>query len=409
MAGTPEMLAHLAERARSHARWDKARRLVARDTRDLGRLMASIDFETTMARLGLEVRPAGGDEWMGYCPDHIAHTGHPQDEPKWYINARTGQTYCFTEHRGSNLVAVARYIWRLDSYEAAYDALLDGQALAIPEMPWKAIERQKAAEADEIAKLTKSLENAAPLLEEGRITPRCRDYFARYGISVDTLRKYGVASADKGYFGGRAVLPFLDSGESLVGYVAIDLLGKAEWVERSLARHRKLEAIPDEAAFREKLAKAYKKTFYAPGFLGRKHLYGFYEDLWFLDSKPKELMLVEGEKDLLKMKQEGIPCLAIHGTSLKDEQILLLKDSGVLGGLEAIYLGFDMDPAGDKACRDIFARLAQEMPAERIFVPAFPGGTDPKWLSGEEMRAVLDYARKNGVRERPPREENANA
>ena len=36
MAGTPEMLAHLAERARSHARWDKARRLVARDTRDLG-------------------------------------------------------------------------------------------------------------------------------------------------------------------------------------------------------------------------------------------------------------------------------------------------------------------------------------------------------------------------------------
>ncbi|MBQ4479146.1 MAG: hypothetical protein II943_00735 [Victivallales bacterium] len=203
MAGTPEMLAHLAERARSHARWDKARRLVARDTRDLGRLMASIDFETTMARLGLEVRPAGGDEWMGYCPDHIAHTGHPQDEPKWYINARTGQTYCFTEHRGSNLVAVARYIWRLDSYEAAYDALLDGQALAIPEMPWKAIERQKAAEADEIAKLTKSLENAAPLLEEGRITPRCRDYFARYGISVDTLRKYGVASADKGYFGGR--------------------------------------------------------------------------------------------------------------------------------------------------------------------------------------------------------------
>lgn len=399
------LLAEMAKRgAFNHARMAKARRM-GREDGDLERLMASIDFEATMARLGLEMRHAGGDEWVGYCPDHLERTGHPQSEPKWYVNARTGQTYCFTEHRGSNLVRAAQYIWRLDSYAAAYAALLDGRALAIPEMPWKAAQRAKERDASEAARLTKSLQNAAPLLEEGRLTPRCLAYFAQYGITELTLRKYGVASADRGYFGGRAVVPFLNAELSPVGYVAINLLGKDEWVERALARQRKIAQIPDEDAFRAEAAKAYRKTLYAPGFLGRKHLYGFYEDLWFLEPPPKELVLVEGEKDCLKLKQEKIPCLSVHGTSIKDEQLLLLKDTGVLANLDALYLGFDMDPAGDKACRDAYARFAEEMPAEKIYVLEFPGGKDPKWLSGDTMREAMRTARETQCRRRPERQD----
>ncbi|MBR4316679.1 MAG: toprim domain-containing protein, partial [Alphaproteobacteria bacterium] len=70
--------------------------------------------------------------------------------------------------------------------------------------------------------------------------------------------------------------------------------------------------------------------------------------------------------------QEGIDCVAIHGTFLKDEQRIMLKKINP----KRLFLGLDMDKAGNDAVIKIFNELKNEF--ENIYVLNFPENKDPK-------------------------------
>lgn len=372
---------------------------------ELSALMQSIDFEGTMLRLGLDVKPVNSQgEYVGFCPDHIKYKGAPPSDPKWYINSRTGLTYCQTEGRGSNIVEVARYIWDLPTCRDAYKALLNGAALEIRFQPERD-ETPHEQTLDEKERLKASLDEAMPVLETAALPQECLAYFEKDGIHYDTLVRYGVSYCGYGRLSRRAIVPFLDGEYELCGYVAVDTLGKERWAhERALYRHGIDDSVPLETLEQEYL-KHYRKTLYAPGFQGREHIYGLYEDIDFVSSRPETLVIVEGERDCLKLKQEGIPCVAIHGTSLKDEQRIMLKRLGFFTQLKEVFLGFDMDEAGDRACEKVRETLCREMDADRIWVLSFPpdesgNKRDPKRFCRQELLQIMEDSRAHNRRSR---------
>ena len=102
------------------------------------------------------------------------------------------------------------------------------------------------------------------------------------------------------------------------------------------------------------------------------------------------LVVVEGERDAMKLLQEGIDCVSIHGTSLKPEQRTMLKTMNP----RELLLGFDMDAAGciatDKAVNALFGEI------ENIDVMNFPDGKDPKKFNREQLLAIIEDAMNAG-------------
>ena len=362
-------------------------------------LMQNIDFESTLLRLGISAKPCDNKgEYCGYCPDHEIYKGLPPSDPKWYINSNTGLSYCMTESRGSNLLEIAKNLLGLKTINEAFEKLLDGKPVEIKFQP-RSIETEEKEVPDQ-EKLKKSLEDIDPIFEEGKLSEECIAYFERDGIKIDTLNRLGVVSCDRGKYNNRAIVPFLDSSMELVGYIGIDLLGKENWAKRRTEYHLGIDSTYSYDELFPVFLKKYKKTLYAPGFLSRQHLYGFYENQSFLKEKPEHLVLVEGERDAMKLIQEGIPCVSVHGTYVKDEQRLLLKSSGILPNLKELFLGFDMDEAGNEAVRKAFEIFSFEMDADKIFALNFPDNKDPKKFCRKELLEIINESRTKKIRTR---------
>ena len=116
-----------------------------------------------------------------------------------------------------------------------------------------------------------------------------------------------------------------------------------------------------------------------------------------------DVMLVEGERDTLKMLQEGIRCLGCHGTSIKTEQKIMLNK--LLVNTKHLFLGFDMDEAGDKATEKAFESLSEIMDANKIYVLNFPpdklgNKRDPKKFNGRQIRRLMEHTIENNIRRR---------
>jgi len=368
--------------------------------RMLQTLMDNIDFETTLMRLGISAKPCNNNgEYCGYCPDHEMFKGVAPSDPKWYINAHTGLTYCQTESRGSNLIEIAKRLLGVSTNQEAFEKLLDGKPIEIKFVP-KVSKEPEEKELPNQEKLKQSLEEVEPIFEKGIVSKECVEYFARDGITLDTINKYGITSCNYGRYKNRALVPFLDKNLDLVGYIAIDLLGKERWAEEHAKYHMGIDSSKTFEELYPLFLKKYKKTLYAPGFLSRQHLYGFYENLSFLETKHDYLVLVEGERDALKLIQEGIPCVSVHGTYIKEEQRLLLKTSGVLGQIKELFLGFDMDKAGDEATVKAKEIFSKEIDEDKIYVLNFPEGKDPKKFCREELLAIIQNSRENNIHSR---------
>lgn len=390
----------LTEKLRKYKERQLFHNKTASTDRLLQTLMQNIDFESILIRLGISAKPCDNQgEYCGFCPDHEMYKGTAPSDPKWYINCHTGLSYCMTESRGSNLLEIARHLLGLKTNEEAFEKLLDGKPVEIKFQPRK-IEVPEEKEDTDKEKLLKSIEDIDPIFEQGKLSDECVEYFSRDGITIDTLNRFGVVSCNRGRYRNRAIVPFLDSSMELVGFIAIDFLGKERWAKEHAEYHLGIDATYSYDELYPIFLKKYKKTLYAPGFMSRKHLYGFYENFSFLKEKPEYLVLVEGERDAMKLMQEGISCLSIHGTTVKDEQRLLLKTSGILTNLKELFLGFDMDEAGCEAVRKAYKIFSLEIDEDRIFSLDFPDGKDPKKFCRDELLNIIQNSRTNKTRTR---------
>jgi DNA primase len=95
-----------------------------------------------------------------------------------------------------------------------------------------------------------------------------------------------------------------------------------------------------------------------------------------------EVIVVEGFFDCMKVWQTGRPSVvALMGSTLSERQERL-----ILGRFEKVTLLLDGDDAGQKAAKEIAARLIRQVHV-RIVEP--PDGKQPDELDQEQLRSVL--------------------
>lgn len=356
-------------------------------------VMSSCDVRSILESWNVRPVLIHGNQWKGYCPDHVLHDGHAQHLPKWFMNAENGDCICFTSSKASNFIYVAKRMYRLNSIEETIQILTNGEKLILPPPDFvfneevnntRNLDEQKKQE-----ELKKGIEMVHKLLKRGELSDKCIEYFANDGINKDTLDFLGICSIDTGYLEGRAIIPFINQEREICGYIAVNYMGKEWWVKK---QYDKMKKIDSEVKL-ESIEKSYRKTLYCPGFTSRNHLYGLYEVLNG-GKNIKDLVLVEGERDAIKLLQEGIDCVSVHGTFLKDEQKTMIKKLNP----QKLFLGFDMDKAGDEATIKAYNALISEV--EDLYVLNFPNGQDPKKFNKEELNNLIEYTTTHRVRER---------
>lgn len=370
-------------------------------TEDLKRcVMSSIDVKGILE--SWNVSPVlRGSQWNGYCPDHFIHAGRTSHAPKWTMDADTGDCTCFTGNTSSNIVYIAKRLYNLKTIEEAINKLTNGGG--IPYIPPEFImnerrkERTEENEKEREKKLNSCLRRINSILSKRHLSDECIKYFSEDGINLDTLEFLCVSSVENGYYEGRAIIPFVNEKRKVCGYVAVNYMGKEWMVRRNVDNWCKLNGKEKIVEAMDYFDKNYRKTMFCPGFKSRDHLYGYYEVING-DKNLESLVIVEGERDAIKLLQEGIDCVSIHGTTLKDEQKVLIKKINP----QKLFLGFDMDKAGNQATIDAYNVLSCEV--DKCFVLNFPDGKDPKKFNKKELDYILNIAEANRVQEREKNE-----
>jgi len=88
----------------------------------------------------------------------------------------------------------------------------------------------------------------------------------------------------------------------------------------------------------------------------------------------REVVLVEGVFDAIRLHELGIPTVALLGSSISDEQVALLQKAEIS---QVLVL---LDAETDKARRKLLDRLAQHFSVRSV---ALPDGKDPASVSSE--------------------------
>ena len=352
--------------------------------------MAHINPEEVLTSLGFRVVKRAGKYLLGYCPDHHHYTGKYPSHPKWRVNVTTGETYCYTESRKSSLVFVIARALQVSNAEAY--RLLSQSSQEIPSRLRFAIETFRRKEPDAPVQAACEPDKNETLLSmrgvfaEGYRSQRLLDYFKRSGgITPETLASFGVVES-KGKYHDRAIIPFYDTENVLVGFVAVDLLGERAWVRQSVERVKRHLRPDTTYAMFLKLVRHlhlnYKKALYCPGMSTGTHLFGLERIL--ANGVPEKVILVEGEKDAMKLQQEGFPAVGTHGAHCTEGQRKLLKDKGI----KHVIVAFDGDRAGwTSSPKAVAALKATGIDATEVKLPE---GRDPKHYDRTTFTLLLD-------------------
>jgi 5S rRNA maturation endonuclease (ribonuclease M5) len=343
--------------------------------KDITWLMPSVDLPSIFLKLGVIAEPQHGHEIRAFCPDHHLFTGRKQSEPNWTINTVTGETFCFTEARGSSILWTVCRLLKCEPDDAAM--FLAGKSTRADMMELElAAFKVKTAKLREQTKPSvvdiKGLDAIAKDIQNRKMSERAYQFFIhppgkKYptNISRETVDRYRVFERTRGYYSDRVIIPYFINGE-IVGFCAIDLLGKEAWMKAHPAQSEK----------------DYKKVRYPDNFKSTECLFGF-------DDCPKEaefIIVTEGAREVMKLTQEGFPAVAILGAYISQGHRILLSKLGP----KRIILMFDGDDAGSAITTRAAKALEVTFQGNRIQKCFLPRGRDPKTLDRNELQSLIE-------------------
>jgi DNA primase len=177
-------------------------------------------------------------------------------------------------------------------------------------------------------------------------------YLASRGLTIPTIKTFGIGYCSRGLMRGRIAIPIHDDQGVLVAYA-----GRA--VKEDLA----------ESTGKYRLPEGFKKSFV---------LFNLHRAKEFAD---RGLVVVEGFFDCFNV-QAGFPnVVALMGSTLSDHQEQLL-----LAHTDRLALMFDGDDAGNKCLREFYGRLRQRIYLREIHLDA---GEQPDRLTEQRIRKLL--------------------
>jgi 5S rRNA maturation endonuclease (ribonuclease M5) len=338
--------------------------------RDISWLMPSVDVESVLDKLGTKLHGWSGDRAIAFCPDHHLYVNRRPSHPRWLLNTTTGETFCLTEGRGSNLVWTLCRVLECSPSEAV--KLLTGQEES-SEDRIKAnallgkLKNLRAAEEKPAPKAVLGLDDISKDLKCRPIGERCYSFFLHppgklypTNISKETVDRYQVFERTWGYYANRAIIPFFSSGD-LKGFAAVDMLGENAWREN------------------HPLSDDYRKTLTAVHFRAGEYLFGLDD----CQHRADFLIVVEGPREVMKLWQEGFPnAVATLGIRVTPTQQKLIAELAP----KKIILMYDNDDSGVEAMDKMEKTLSRLHVVKKCFCPR---GKDPKNLSGNEIKILF--------------------
>lgn len=153
------------------------------------------------------------------------------------------------------------------------------------------------------------------------------DYYVNRGYQPETLDKFdvGFCLEKNRPMSGRVVVPIYDKAYNYIGCVG--------------------RSINDNMSPKWLHSKGFRKSV----------LYGLqiaYEHI----QKTNSVILVEGQGDVWRMHEAGLKnCVGIFGSSINEDQLLLLEESGAMN----VVILTDSDEAGTKACQQIMKKCGR--------------------------------------------------
>lgn len=343
--------------------------------RDMSWLMPSIDLDSILLKLGIIVDQKSGKEVRAFCPDHHLYTGRKPSDPNWVVSKSTGETYCFTESRGSNLVWTVCRLLKCEPNEAA--KFLTGKAtdgemaeLSLTALKFKQAKLHKQGDEKKEGPAESLLRAVAKEAEIGKMSEAAYQFFIhppgkKYptNISRETVKRYRVFERTWGFYANRVFIPYYMGG-AVVGFCAIDILGKEEWLKRHPTQD----------------IKQYRKVRYPENFISTKCLFGFDD----CEKNAEYLVIVEGAREVMKLTQEGIKnAVAILGAYLSDDHFKLITKLSP----KRIVLMFDGDDAGVAITTRVAQSLKRNFKIQKCFLPR---GRDPKTLDHNELIGLME-------------------
>ena len=336
----------------------------------------------------------GGQVIRGKCPDHYFYTGrYPSGDTDWVINVNTGVTFCHTEKRASNIVLIAKKLKGFATLQQAFNFISDGYTVQnkfqkflsgekrVGFNPHNIIHNQnKHKNQDE--QFNRKIKNAMELIYQGYVDNQTIAFFSKDNINIETIKKFNVVTLKNGFSKYRCLIPFYDYKDlgKLVGYVCVNTLSKHEYIKRFAHMMFQLKNITSYADIRHvylKLLQKYRKAIYLKGSMMRQNLFGL-NNLIKQRKDLKQIYVVQGERDAMKMQQEGFSCVGTHGSHITFQQLEILKNVGC----KTICIMFDGDNAGREG-----AKKSIQFAFERGF-KAYdfnPQSKDPKKYDRNEL------------------------
>lgn len=178
-------------------------------------------------------------------------------------------------------------------------------------------------------------------------------YLVQRGLTVPTIRFFGVGYCTRGLMRGRIAIPIHDEAGALVAYA-----GRA--IDDVLAQDHGKYRLPD----------GFKKSFV---------LFNLHRAAQHAD---RGLILVEGYFDAMKVHQAGFPnVVALMGSKLTEQQEQLL-----IAATTRLTMFLDGDEPGRAGRRDIWQRLSPRLWLRNILLEP---GQQPDDLTEDQLRTVL--------------------
>ena len=344
--------------------------------RDISWLMPGVDIETILDKLGTKIHGWSGDRVVGFCPDHHLFINRKPSHPRWMLNTKTGETFCLTEGRGSNLVwTVSRVLNCLPSEAVCIitgteTGSITEQRIQVNSIKGR-VKHLRETEDKPVPKAVKGLDDIGKDLDDRPISSRCYDFFIHppaklYATNIrkETVDRYRVFERTWGYYADRAIVPFFKAGD-LKGFAAIDMLGEKMWREK------------------HPLSDDYRKTLTAVNFQVGEYLFGFDD----CQKGADYLIVTEGPREVMKLWQEGFPnAVATLGINICPGQFRLISELMP----KRIVLAYDNDPRGVAAMDKMSDGLIRVFGEAGVVKCFWPKGRDPKNLDSNEIKKLID-------------------
>jgi DNA primase len=179
-------------------------------------------------------------------------------------------------------------------------------------------------------------------------------YLASRGIGPELVELFGLGFCANGSMAGRICISIENAAGELVAYAG-------RWVGTD-------EDLP-EGEEKYKLPKGFHKAL----------------ELWNLHRVRhcKHLIIVEGYFGAMRLHGLRLPAVALMGSSLSDEQVVLLRDCPAL---RFVTVMLDGDEAGQKAVDNVIVRLAKHWWTRKV---TLPDGTQPDTVDDDVLAQLF--------------------